>query len=504
MARREDMPERFTNKIGMTFMRIPAGAFRMGSTDSDGQASDDEKPQHWVTISQPFYLGIYPVTQEQWQAVMRNNPSRFQGDSARPIENVSWNHVQPFLERLRRVDGRRIYTLPSEAQWEYACRAGSTSVYGFGDDISQLDAYAWYYENSDHRTQPVGQKRPNAWGLYDMHGNVLEWCQDGKRTYSVDAVTDPRGPATSANRVLRGGPLGRPRTGPAISRSPLGRTQCPLPGYWFPLPLPRLKPVSGVAGRGGKPQSQHERPGGRQNVAYPLARKKGSSPLKRPGIQAAISGDPYKPAFIRDSLLFFRKQPCQNGAFVTSMTPFLAGGCHGHRGSQSAQHLCADALLRSIQDVVSQIPDHRKGDPKIPLSDALMSAFAMFSRKAPSLLAFDQERSEDNLQRVYGIGRVPCDTSMREILDPVNPEHLRLAFKVGCRELQRGKVLEEMVFVDGHYLIALDGTGYFSSKEIHCDSCLAKHHKNGTVTYSHQMLGAALIYPDKRDFMSED
>src|ERR671914_448486 len=170
------------------------------------------------------------------------------------------------------------------------------------------------------------------------------------------------------------------------------------------------------------------------------------------------------------------------------------------------KHLCADALLRSVQDVFCQVPEHRTGDPEIPLSDALMSAFAMFSLKAPSLLAFDKERTEANLQRVYGIGRVPCDTSMRETLDPLQPEHLRPAFKAGFRTLQRAKALEEMVFVQGHSLLALDGTGYFSSKEIHCDSCLEKHHKNGTVTYSHQMLGAALIHPDKREvipFMPE-
>ena len=113
------------------------------------------------------------------------------------------------------------------------------------------------------------------------------------------------------------------------------------------------------------------------------------------------------------------------------------------------KHLCADALLRSVQDVFCQIPDHRKGDPGIPLSDALMSAYAIFSLKAPSLLAFDKERTEDNLQRAYGVGRVPCDTSMRETIDPVEPEHLRPAFKAVFRGLQRGKVLEEMVFVDG-------------------------------------------------------
>jgi Transposase DDE domain len=161
--------------------------------------------------------------------------------------------------------------------------------------------------------------------------------------------------------------------------------------------------------------------------------------------------------------------------------------------------LCADALLRSVQDVFCQITDHRTGGPKIPLRDALMSAFAMFSLQAPSLLAFDKERTEDNLQRVYGIGRVPCDTSMRETLDPLQPEYLRPALKVGFRGLQRGNVLEEMVFVAGHYLLALDGTGYYSSKEIHCESCLETHHKNGTITYAHQMLGAALIHPDRRE-----
>jgi hypothetical protein len=163
------------------------------------------------------------------------------------------------------------------------------------------------------------------------------------------------------------------------------------------------------------------------------------------------------------------------------------------------KHLCADALFDLVRATFADVEDHRKGDPDISLTDALMSAFAMFSLKSPSLLAFDKERAEDNLQRIYGIKRVPCDTSMREILDPVEPEFLRPAFKQVFRQLQRGKALEEMVFVEGHYLLALDGTGYFSSKQIHCDSCLEKHHRNGTITYSHQMLGAALIHPDKRE-----
>lgn len=169
------------------------------------------------------------------------------------------------------------------------------------------------------------------------------------------------------------------------------------------------------------------------------------------------------------------------------------------RAPKLRKHLSADALLSKLRSGFAEIAEHRSGEVDISLSDALMSAFAMFSLKAPSLLAFDKERTEDNLQRVYGLERVPCDTSMREILEPVDPESLRPAFKQVFRQLQRGKVLEEMVFVEGHYLLALDGTGYFSSNQIHCASCLEKQHRNGTVTYSHQMLGAALMHPDKRE-----
>src|SRR6201982_1896707 len=163
------------------------------------------------------------------------------------------------------------------------------------------------------------------------------------------------------------------------------------------------------------------------------------------------------------------------------------------------KHLSADALFGLLRTGFAAIADHRPGTPDIALTDALMSAFALFSLKSPSLLAFDQERTAGNLQRVYGMKRVPCDTAMREILDPVKPKYLRPLFTDIFRALQRGKALEAMVFVEGHYLLALDGTGYFSSQEIHCESCLETHHRNGTVTYSHQMLGAALIHPDKRE-----
>ena len=163
------------------------------------------------------------------------------------------------------------------------------------------------------------------------------------------------------------------------------------------------------------------------------------------------------------------------------------------------KQLSADDLFSRLRTGFSDIADHRPGTPKIPLADALMSAFAMFSLKSPSLLAFDEERHEGNLQRVYGIGQVPCDTRMREILDPVDPESLRPLFKRVFGTVQRGKALEDMAFIEGHYLLALDATGYFSSQEIHCESCLERHHRNGTITYSHQLLGAALIHPDRRE-----
>ena len=149
------------------------------------------------------------------------------------------------------------------------------------------------------------------------------------------------------------------------------------------------------------------------------------------------------------------------------------------------KHLSADALFGVVRSGFADIPDDRLTDTDIALTDALMWAFAMFSLKAPSLLAFDKERAEGNLATIYGIPRVPCDTRMREILDPVSPASLRPLFKSVFQQWQRGKALEAMTFLDGHYLLALDGTGYFSSKTIHCASCLQKVHRNGAITYYH-------------------
>jgi formylglycine-generating enzyme required for sulfatase activity len=194
--------------VRLEMVLIPAGEFLMGSPDSDKDAAPSEKPQHRVRITRPFWMGKYLVTQEQWEAVMGDNPSCFK-DPRNPVEGVSWDDCRKFLEKLNEKSrsGREKFALPSEAQWEYACRAGSTTRYCFGDDASELGKYAWYDENSDDRTHPVGGKKPNAWGLYDMHGNVWEWCQDWYAGgYYVSAPTDdPAGPKTGLNHVYRGG-----------------------------------------------------------------------------------------------------------------------------------------------------------------------------------------------------------------------------------------------------------------------------------------------------------
>jgi len=195
-----------TNSIGMKLVYIPAGEFMMGSPSSESQRDSDEGPQHRIRISKGFYMGQTEVTQAQWEAVMGNNPSHFKGDNL-PVETVSWNDMVEFCKNLSQMESKT-YTLPSEAQWEYACRAGSTTAYCFGDSSTLLEDYAWHgYEPSAAKPHPVGQKRPNKWGLYDMHGNVWEWCQDwySEDYYKKSRSVDPEGPNTGSARVLRGG-----------------------------------------------------------------------------------------------------------------------------------------------------------------------------------------------------------------------------------------------------------------------------------------------------------
>jgi formylglycine-generating enzyme required for sulfatase activity len=200
----------FTNLVGIEFIRIPAGSFQMGADKNLEEASNDELPQHHVTLSHAFYLGKYEVTQEQWVAVMGNNPSKFVG-LRNPVESVSWDDIQVFIQQLNTKEGTDKYRLPTEAEWEYAARAGTSSTWSFGDDASESEQYAWYDDNSDNQTHPVGQKQPNPWGLYDIYGNVYEWVNDwyDENFYSRNISTDPKGPENGTHRVLRGGGWGR-------------------------------------------------------------------------------------------------------------------------------------------------------------------------------------------------------------------------------------------------------------------------------------------------------
>jgi formylglycine-generating enzyme required for sulfatase activity len=194
------------NSIDMKFTLIPAGEFYMGSEESV-----DEKPVHKVKINNPFYLGTYLVTQREWKAVMGDNPSGFKGDDL-PVENVSWDKVQKFIKKLKEKEGTDKYRLPSEAEWKYACLAGTTTRYSFGDDESKLGDYAWYATSlmslmTKRKTHLVGQKKSNPWGLYDMHGNVWEWVQDEWHDIYYGAPTDGSAweSGGGADRVIRGG-----------------------------------------------------------------------------------------------------------------------------------------------------------------------------------------------------------------------------------------------------------------------------------------------------------
>jgi formylglycine-generating enzyme required for sulfatase activity len=273
--------ETHTDSLGMEFVLIPAGSFLMGTDDSEiielkdlGHRWDwerkwekweqdlkwarkmecrwesavtshilgDQKPWHCVTISRPFYLGKSPVTQRQWEAVMGDNPSYFQGRPDNPVERVSWRDAQEFIARLNRREGSGKYRLPTEAEWEYACRADTTSYYSFnptnyGDDGISIEEWVdrmdldyfvkvwlgtydcspwerefchlpvWYSNNSKNQTSITGKKPPNPWGLHDMLGNVWEWVQDwyGENYYAGSPVVDPKGPSEGWSRVLRGG-----------------------------------------------------------------------------------------------------------------------------------------------------------------------------------------------------------------------------------------------------------------------------------------------------------
>ena len=222
--------------VTMKLFRIPAGEFMMGSPQTEKDRSISEGPQHKVTISKPFYMGITEVTQEQYEAVMEQygavvekDPSKFRG-SKLPVETVSWNDAAAFCKALSKKTNKAV-RLPTEAEWEYACRAGTRTRFHFGDDEGKLGGYSWHRNNSEGKTHLVAQKKPNPWGLYDMYGNVYEWCSDwySKDYHTGATAIDPQGPSSGTARVFRSaswqvGP-GRHRSASRGSRTPHTRAE---------------------------------------------------------------------------------------------------------------------------------------------------------------------------------------------------------------------------------------------------------------------------------------
>jgi formylglycine-generating enzyme required for sulfatase activity len=209
------------NSIGMKLVLVPRGTFLMGSPKAEG-GEEEERPQRRVTLSQPFYMGVYPVTQAEHEKLMGTNPSYFSAkgegkdqvkgmDTGRfPVESVSWEDAREFYLKLSSLPAEkaagRMYRLPTEAEWEHACRAGTSTRYHSGDDESDLREVAWYEANSNVRTHNVGRKNPNKFGLFDMQGNVMQWCKDRyeKDYYQEGRNLDPVGPNDGLYRVLRG------------------------------------------------------------------------------------------------------------------------------------------------------------------------------------------------------------------------------------------------------------------------------------------------------------
>jgi formylglycine-generating enzyme len=220
------VPVEIENSIGMKLVLIPPGEFMMGAPETEATAREDEKPQHRVRITRPFYLGVTEVTQGQWQAVIDRQPwegkKAFRVGSEYAVSWISWADTSEFCRSLNTIEAD-FYRLPTEAEWEFACRAGTETRYCFGDDSSRLTEYAWFKENAEHAGEgyphQVGLKRANAWNLFDMHGNVWEWCQDyyGADYYQDSPLEDPTGPTSGRRRVCRGGCWCAPSNGSCTS-----------------------------------------------------------------------------------------------------------------------------------------------------------------------------------------------------------------------------------------------------------------------------------------------
>jgi formylglycine-generating enzyme required for sulfatase activity len=185
-------------EIAANMVEIPGGTYEMWVTPGL-----QDRPGHWVKV-EPFLMGRYEVTQGEYRTIMNLNPSHFQGDPNQPVEQVSWEDAKDFVRKLNAMEGGQVYRLPTDAEWEYACLAGATNPYGFCRAYHRLGQYAWYAENSGGKTHPVGQLRPSPWGLYDIHGNVWEWCEDWHGEHLPGEVTEPKGLMTPF-KVVRGG-----------------------------------------------------------------------------------------------------------------------------------------------------------------------------------------------------------------------------------------------------------------------------------------------------------
>ena len=190
------------NGVSFTMIPVEGGTFTMGATSEMTEPCDDEKPTHQVTLSS-YYIGETEVTQALWKAVMGSNPSNFKGDDL-PVEQVSWDDCQTFISKLNALTGKR-FRLPTEAEWEFAARGGNQSRHTQYSGSSRIDDVAWYKGNSGNEPHPVKTKQPNELGIYDMSGNVWEWCQDWYGDYSSHAQTNPTGASSGSDRVLRGG-----------------------------------------------------------------------------------------------------------------------------------------------------------------------------------------------------------------------------------------------------------------------------------------------------------
>ncbi len=195
--------------VSIKFVRIPKGTFLMGSDSTEEGRQKDEGPVHEVTISRDYYIGQFEVTQLQWKTIMEENPSVFHSypeSDDHPVERVTWEDIQIFITKLNAFNIGR-FRLPTEAEWEYACRAGTQTRYAFGDAPKywELIQYAWFNSRSEGRSWPLGTKRSNPWGIYDMHGSVWEWCADWYGPYGEDPEIDPTGPKEGENKIIRGG-----------------------------------------------------------------------------------------------------------------------------------------------------------------------------------------------------------------------------------------------------------------------------------------------------------